>query len=39
MSPDGRLIAVVGTSGEQTRELGVITDFDRELIRLAAPQR
>jgi serine/threonine-protein kinase len=38
ISPDGRLVAIVSTPGDQTSELGVITGFDRMLARLAPPQ-
>ena len=35
IGPDGRLAALLSAPGDQTRELGVITGFDRELTRLA----
>jgi hypothetical protein len=39
IGPDGRLAALVSAPGESTRELGVITGFDRELRRLAPVSR
>ncbi|HEX9893748.1 MAG TPA: protein kinase [Gemmatimonadales bacterium] len=38
IGPDGRLAALISAPGESTRELGVITGFDRELARLAPPR-
>ena len=39
IGPDGRLAALISSPGESTRELGVITGFDRELLRLAPVSR
>jgi hypothetical protein len=39
IGPDGRVAALISSPGERTRELGVITGFDRELLRLAPASR
>ena len=39
IGPDGRVAALISAPGESTRELGVITGFDRELLRLAPVSR
>lgn len=39
MAPDGRVVALVSTAGERTRELGVVTGFQHELARLAPARR
>jgi hypothetical protein len=39
IGPNGRVAALISSPGESTRELGVITGFDRELVRLAPPSR
>jgi serine/threonine-protein kinase len=39
IGPDGRVAALISSPGESTRELGVITGFDRELLRLAPGTR
>jgi hypothetical protein len=39
MAPDGRVVALVSSEGERTRELGVITGFQYELQRLAPARR
>jgi serine/threonine-protein kinase len=39
IGPDGRLAALLSAPGDETRELGVITGFDQELIRLAPTRR
>jgi hypothetical protein len=35
IAPDGRLAVLLSSAGESTREIGVITGFQRELTRLA----
>ena len=37
LGPDGRLAVIVSNAGDVTRELGVITGFDLQLIRRAPP--
>jgi hypothetical protein len=39
IGPDGRVAALISAPGESTRELGVITNFDQVLTRLAPPRR
>jgi serine/threonine-protein kinase len=39
IDPEGRVAALISSPGESTRELGVITGFDRELLRLAPVAR
>ncbi len=38
LASDGRLIVLLSTPGEHTRELGVITGFDQRLMELAPPR-
>ncbi len=35
MAPDGRIVALVSSPGERTRELGVVTGFHQQLKRMA----
>ena len=39
IGPDGRLAALISAPGESTRELGVITGFDKELVRKVPARR